>query len=544
MRLLNTSNFQLEEFPENQTPAYAILSHTWGKEEVLFADMQRGNTEGMAGYDKIRYSCAQAAADGLQYVWVDTCCIDRSSSAELSEAINSMYPWYQKAYRCYAYLADVHGDVDPQDKNSAFAKSRWFTRGWTLQELIAPSDLVLYSTDWVEIGSKTVLCNTLSEITGIDVDILEGFKDLKSESVAKRMSWASARVTTRAEDMAYCLMGLFNVNMPMLYGEGNKAFIRLQEKIMKYSDDHSLFAWTAPSIHPELFHGLLADSPNDFANSGDIVPYHDGGPRTPFSLSNKGLCIDLHLSRHEGDIFVAALSCPVPPKHEGYLGIFLKCLSTEDHQYARVQPGRLFKLSVQGSIQTIYARQSILLAGRQYIPAQHTVQLRKGPLPADGYKLMLAIGSPSNPVPTPIFPSRDYGWIPAGVPFTFKINKGSSHLAGALLLERSDGEKLVIMLGSTADLGVACDAAAISEWEGFEKLEESFRPQAPGAYMDLYKHRLRVDAELLIYSGVEYYLVDIFVQAIFQPQNEKSITQAKSLPFQPHYLNIKLRSSL
>jgi hypothetical protein len=103
------------------------------------------------------------------------------------------------------------------------------------------------------------------------------------------------------------------------------------------------------------------------------------------------------------------------------------------------------------------------------------------------------------------------------VPSTFNIKKGSSHLAGTLLLERADKEKLVIMLGSTADLGVDCDAVAISEWEGFEKLEESFRPQAPGTYMDLYKHRVRVDAELQIHSGAEYYLVDIFVQAIFQP---------------------------
>lgn len=296
---------------------------------------------------------------------------------------------------------------------------------------------------------------------------------------------------------------------------------------MRHSDDHSLFAWTAPSTHQDSYHGLLAESPNHFACSGEIVPCRDGEPSTPFSLSNKGLCIDLYLSHHEGDMFVAALSCPAPPDYEGYVGIYLKRISAKDHQYARVQPQRLCKLSVRGDIQTIYVRQSILLA------AQRTVQLRKGPPPAGAYKLILAIGSPSCSAPAPIFPSRHYGWIPAGMPFTFKIIKGSSRLAGALVLRRHDGEMLVIMLGSTADWGVAFDAAAMTEWEGFEKLGESFRPQAPGTFRDLYKHRVRVDAELQIHSGVEYHLVDISVQAVSLPENEKNITNAKGLLSKP-----------
>jgi hypothetical protein len=214
--------------------------------------------------------------------------------------------------------------------------------------------MVFFSTDWVKIGSKSSLCSILPEITGIDAGVLTGANHLESISVAKRMSWASGRITTRVEDMVYYLMGLFDVSMRMLYGEGKKAFVRLQEEIMRHSDDHSLFAWTAPSTHQYSYHGLLAESPDYFACSGEIVPCRDGEPSTPFSLSNKGLCIDLYLSHHEGDMSVAALLCPAPPDYEGYLGIYLKRISSKDHQYARVQPQTLSKLSFRGSTRTIY----------------------------------------------------------------------------------------------------------------------------------------------------------------------------------------------
>src|SRR5271155_2971591 len=138
MRLLNSKTLKLEEFPESEIPKYAILSHTWGKDEISFQDMQTGSAGKKAGYTKIKFSSAQALDDGLDYFWVDTCCIDKSSSAELSEAINSMYRWYQNAQICYAYLADVIVAEKPRGRGSAFERSRWFTRGWTLQELIAP----------------------------------------------------------------------------------------------------------------------------------------------------------------------------------------------------------------------------------------------------------------------------------------------------------------------------------------------------------------------------------------------------------------------
>ena len=195
---------------------------------------------------KIQFSCAQAAKDGYGYIWVDTCCIDKSSSAELSEAINSMYKWYQNAEKCYAYLADVPTGADLWPKQSSFRRSRWFTRGWTLQELIAPSNLIFYSAEWLYLGTRYVLSSLLTEITGVDYTILAGARGIENASIAKKMSWASNRVTTRVEDIAYCLMGLFAVNMPMLYGEGDRAFIRLQEEIIKNSDDQSLFAWIDP----------------------------------------------------------------------------------------------------------------------------------------------------------------------------------------------------------------------------------------------------------------------------------------------------------
>jgi len=193
MHLLNSSTLRVAKFQGDKVPPYAILSHTWGKEEdeVLFADMERGSAEGKLGYKKIRYSCAHAAAHGHDYIWVDTCCIDKSSSADLSEAINSMYTWYRDATICYAYLADVLADVDTTTLASPFANSKWFKRGWTLQELIAPPNLVFFSHDWLEIGTKLSLRQILSQITGIDVDILTDLKNLESASVAKRMSWAN-----------------------------------------------------------------------------------------------------------------------------------------------------------------------------------------------------------------------------------------------------------------------------------------------------------------------------------------------------------------
>ncbi|THV00330.1 hypothetical protein K435DRAFT_934148 [Dendrothele bispora CBS 962.96] len=248
MRLINTTTLQVVEFLSIDVPPYAILSHTWGNEEVTFRDMMLRFTEDLAveastrieqkaGFIKIQKSCELAKRKGFGYIWNDTCCIDKESSAELSEAINSMYRHYGNSGVCYAYLVDV----------SRERLSRWFTRGWTLQELLAPSEVVFYDKDWRKIGTRTRLANLISVITRIPTSVLMGDQDLKSCSIAQRMSWAAERRTTRAEDIAYCLMGIFGVGMPTLYGEGAiRAFIRLQEEIIKYNtDDGTIFAWRA-----------------------------------------------------------------------------------------------------------------------------------------------------------------------------------------------------------------------------------------------------------------------------------------------------------
>ncbi|PIL29179.1 hypothetical protein GSI_09228 [Ganoderma sinense ZZ0214-1] len=203
-------------------------------------------------------ACAVARANGFRYLWIDSCCIDKSSSSELSEAINSMYLWYAGAAVCYAYLADVPAEEDPHAEGSWFRDSRWFTRGWTLQELIAPSNLVFLSQDWAILGSKHTLVSLIEGVTGIDGRALLHLESLDKFSVSQRFSWASRRETTRVEDQAYSLLGLFDIHMPIVYGEGKRAFRHLQEQIMQRIPDQSLFAWG--SIDLELLPGVVAPS--------------------------------------------------------------------------------------------------------------------------------------------------------------------------------------------------------------------------------------------------------------------------------------------
>ncbi|KAB8215203.1 heterokaryon incompatibility protein-domain-containing protein [Aspergillus novoparasiticus] len=326
MRLLRTHPIELVEFTPDRIPDYAILSHTWGEDEVLFTDMQHHTGQTKSAWSKVQGACAQARADGFAYIWIDTCCIDKSSSAELSEAINSMFTWYANAAVCYAYIFDVTatpGHYGLELDTSEFEKSRWFTRGWTLQELLAPSEVVFFSQGWVRFGERSSLAHKLMSITRIDEAILSRELPLFERSIAQRMSWAARRQTTRPEDMAYCLMGIFSVNMPMLYGEGGeKAFLRLQEEIMKQSDDHTIFAWTDKSAPADLLHGLLASSPAHFANSQNMVPYQQLEPTPPYAMTNRGLRIDLSLNlrnsarQPRGSLILAVLHCGKPPSED------------------------------------------------------------------------------------------------------------------------------------------------------------------------------------------------------------------------------------
>ncbi|KAK0750574.1 heterokaryon incompatibility protein-domain-containing protein, partial [Schizothecium vesticola] len=250
MWLINAATLALEFFLPEQAPPYAILSHTWGDGEVGLAEFQRLDDQAKAkpGFSKIQKTCDLARTGGIAHVWVDTCCIDKTSSAELSEAINSMYSYYSRATVCYAYVNDWGPNTTWEDLDSARdTPPRWFTRGWTLQELIAPSNVRFYDSTWTFRGSKAdkgVLPH-LSSITAINQNILrDGSEDaLRGICLAQRMSWASRRETTRTEDTAYCLLGIFQINMPLLYGEGSRAFKRLQEEIIKNTTDLSILAW-------------------------------------------------------------------------------------------------------------------------------------------------------------------------------------------------------------------------------------------------------------------------------------------------------------
>jgi hypothetical protein len=320
MRLLNTTTLKLESFADNAIPPYAILSHVWGpaNDEVSFEDMQTDNADMKPGYAKLQKSCLVATSDSFKYIWIDTCCIQKSSSAELSEAINSMFRYYQNSEACYAFLADVSAATP----DGGFAQSKWFTRGWTLQELIAPSKLQFLSESWTRIGTRADLACEISQITGINTVVLEDRTQLRKCSIAKRMSWASQRTTTREEDIAYSLMGIFEVNMPLLYGEGPKAFWRLQEEIMKISTDQSLLTW-APLDHDgkgPYSASVLARHPSDFSLSSNIVPYQSN---SAFSMTNKGLYITLPIVKTQDNEYVAITACHRDLVFHGPVGIKL-----------------------------------------------------------------------------------------------------------------------------------------------------------------------------------------------------------------------------
>jgi Heterokaryon incompatibility protein (HET) len=254
LKIDSDGTLSLTKFIGDKIPRYAVLSHTWEAEnqEVTFKDITDGSVSSKAGYRKIHFCGEQANRDGLQYFWVDSCCIDKSSSADLAEAINSMFRWYENAAQCYVYLSDVStSDIDQYAQSSqlpyesAFRQSRWFTRGWTLQELLAPSLVEFFSHDGKRLGDKKLLEVQIHEITGIAVQALRG-SPLSQFSVAERMSWAAKRKTTIAEDKAYCLLGIFDIYLPLIYGEGMKnAFIRLQDEIDRRSSVNSGGALTS-----------------------------------------------------------------------------------------------------------------------------------------------------------------------------------------------------------------------------------------------------------------------------------------------------------
>ncbi|KAH9935226.1 HET-domain-containing protein [Epithele typhae] len=301
MWLLNTDTATLKYFnsPEDVQGGYAILSHCWDQhraeqtfQEIVAikqrAELLRLNPRRFVS-PKIRDFCKLAAAHGYRWAWVDTCCIDKTSSTELSEAINSMFRYYALSQACYVYLSDVSSKCDLGSESSEFWESRWYRRGWTLQELIAPRFLVFLARDWTVLGTKVELAPVVEKITSIPASVLKFEQDLAEVSVARRMSWAGTRWTTRVEDEAYCLMGIFGVNMPVLYGEGSNAFYRLQEEVMRSLTDSTLFLWGtyAPSTTASTLSSMAPtlSPPTGESRSTSIIPFLFAPAPSDFSIA-------------------------------------------------------------------------------------------------------------------------------------------------------------------------------------------------------------------------------------------------------------------
>ena len=301
MRLINTHTFeQKDRFQDNRTPPYAILSHRWGEHEISYQDFLNTpktsfdsssahlSTDQNSGASKIAHACAQAKGAGLEWIWIDTCCIDKTSSAELGKSINSMFRWYQDAQVCFAHLADVNRQGQPKKRaeiENEVLDSKWFTRGWTLQEMLAPREMQFFDASWGPIGSRSQLTSIISKAAKISPEHL---KDFRGASTAQKMSWMADRVTSEEEDTAYCMLGIFDLNMDLRYGEGKRAFGRLQEMIIASSTDESIFAWRGDQFESS---GLLAPWPDCFRHSGDIIlrPDKISHPRPSYQMTSQGL---------------------------------------------------------------------------------------------------------------------------------------------------------------------------------------------------------------------------------------------------------------
>ncbi|KAK5171454.1 uncharacterized protein LTR77_004599 [Saxophila tyrrhenica] len=305
MRLLHTKDFVFRDFFDAKIPPYAILSHRWSDEEVSYRDFLEQKAQVLSGgykgygWTKILKACEKAWNERLDWVWIDTCCIDKSSSAELSEAINSMYKWYRGSFTCFVFLPDVH-DLErctcklksrKTHGETTFKtfyveelkRSTWFTRAWTLQELLAPWNVLFYNADFRCVGTLENLAEHVSEASHIPMEFLSAGEvapmsqrrfcptPVHLASVAQRMGWAARRQASRSEDIAYSLLGIFDVNMPLLYGEGErKAFRRLQKEIIASSPDESIFCWSDEGKKYFEKESILAATPGCFASSTGV----------------------------------------------------------------------------------------------------------------------------------------------------------------------------------------------------------------------------------------------------------------------------------
>lgn len=320
----------------------------------------RGTEQQKRGYQKVKNFCKHA---NHQYVWVDTCCIDKSSSAELSEAINSMFNWYRDAEVCFVFLNIK--TAGPKISTDELRNARWCSRGWCLQELIAPSQVKFFNRDWALCGDRQGLAEKLYKVTNIDPELLyraPGDQLGQHFSIAKRMSWAANRVTTRPEDTAYCLLGIFDVHMPLLYGEGGqRAFLRLQEEILKRSVDHSILAWG--NMTGSRYRGPLATSPAEFSNGATIVTVNSNS--APFETTNKGLRVHLPLidiENGKGNVIAILHNCRYEDNFMGPLGVVLKPLESNNVYCRAIDKLQVVDLGLSGKTdsRTIYITPQLL----------------------------------------------------------------------------------------------------------------------------------------------------------------------------------------
>ncbi|PSR99070.1 hypothetical protein BD289DRAFT_424525 [Coniella lustricola] len=347
MRLLNTATLEVEEFFEiDSVPAYVILSHVWGqgRDEVTFQEMQLSPRPASLvlrpGYQKIVNLCNRAAEKGFKWAWIDTCCIDKTNSTELTEALNSMFQWYRSAAICYTYLPDVTSVDD-------VVHSVWFTRGWTLQELLAPLWLIFFNSNWEAIGTKAGLAKQIQRRTRISPAVLV-INSSREFSVAQIMSWAAGRKTTRVEDRAYSLLGLLGVTMPLIYGEGERAFARLQHEIIRTSNDHSIFTWIA-SKHDS---GPFARSPDDFSHCQNIPLTKS----SEYQQTNRGLRINLPIKDLKNSTYAGILDCQAGPDSRYFIRLRR---SRSGERFYRTQCQLLESCTYDGSLSsdTIYITQ-------------------------------------------------------------------------------------------------------------------------------------------------------------------------------------------
>ncbi|KAI4224155.1 MAG: hypothetical protein L6R36_004882 [Xanthoria steineri] len=372
IRLLRAESLTLQRFKDDDCPPYVILSHRWAEDpsdEVVYDDManfhelyQSRLWKKTRSAAKILGACQQVLEEKINYLWVDTVCIKQDNPMKLSTAINSMYRLYSNAEVCLAYLADY-----PSAEVQTLCQSDWFNRGWTLQELVAPEVVKFFDKDWRSMGERRQLSEELTHRTRIAKAFLVANLGVGNASISERMSWIAGRKTSVPEDTAYCLLGIFSVNMPLLYGEGKeRAFLRLQEEIMRYSDDHSLFVWKTEERY-SYSTGLLASSPDCFRSTGNYSPYYDDpdDDSRPYQMTNKGIAIDLHVldgSSYDAcypQMFsgIGILNCSSDVyNNEERVGVYLR--KVKGSHYCRVWPHKIcqIKWSDRGEKESIYVK--------------------------------------------------------------------------------------------------------------------------------------------------------------------------------------------